>query len=330
LKDDSPWFVGYSGGKDSSAVLTLVFNALLEIQRKHKPVGVVYCDTGVEIPPISRYVTRTLKAIQRESRAVGIPLRVTVAKPRLDDRYFVKVIGRGYPPPTNIFRWCTDRLRINPVKNIIEANGRCGRSIVLLGVRLGESIERDRTIRRHNTKAKYYLNQGGSTTTQIFSPIIDYSVIDVWSTLKYSQLPKSISHSTIGQLYKDAGSECPVFKETKGTPCGKGRFGCWTCTVVRRDVSVGSMIQNGYEELSPLFAFRNWLAEFRDQPEFRCKTRRNGTAGLGPITLAGRKKILRRLVKTEIQSGLTLLEKDELVRIKGMWLLDQNDPHYCE
>src|SRR5690242_16136022 len=107
LKDDSPWYVGYSGGKDSSAVLTLVFNALLDIERHHKPIEVIYCDTGVEIPTISKYVKVTLKALEEESASSNLPLKYKIAKPKLDDRYFVKVIGRGYPPPTNIFRWCT-------------------------------------------------------------------------------------------------------------------------------------------------------------------------------------------------------------------------------
>src|SRR5687768_5123891 len=97
LKDNTPWYIGYSGGKDSSAVLTLVFNALLEIEKHHKPVEIVYCDTGVEIPTISRYVKTTLEALKFESLSLHLPFKVTIAKPKLDDRYFVKVIGRGYP-----------------------------------------------------------------------------------------------------------------------------------------------------------------------------------------------------------------------------------------
>lgn len=310
--------------------MTLVFNAFVGIKSHHKPVEIIYCDTGVEIPTISKYVRSTLSAIETESESLRIPLKVTIARPKLDDRYFVKVIGRGYPPPTNIFRWCTDRLRINPVKSIVSANESSDVSIVLLGVRLGESKERDKTIQRHNTGAKYYLNQGTSSNTRIFSPIIDYSVQDVWATLKYNVLPKSINHSVIGQLYKDAGSECPVFRETKGTPCGKGRFGCWTCTVVRQDASVKSMIHSGHDELQPLFTFRNWLSVMRDQPEFRCKVRRNGRTGLGPITLAGRKTILHQLQQAEKKSGLKLLDDDELVRIKALWLVDKRDPTYRE
>lgn len=327
LKDDCPWFLGYSGGKDSSALLTLVFNALLEVSTHHKIINVIYCDTGVEIPTISYYVKNTINSLQAETKKLKLPLNFNIIKPKLDDRYFVKVIGRGYPPPTNIFRWCTDRLRINPVKSVINPQKN---SVVLLGVRMGESKERDKTIKKHNTNSKYYLNQGNSTKTKIFSPIVSYSLKDVWSTLKHNAFPQSIDHSLIGQIYKDAGSECPVYKETKGTPCGKGRFGCWTCTVVRKDKSVESMIANGHDNLDELFKFRNWLAEFRDNLKYRSTVRRNGTVGLGPITLKGREIILDKLLYAQQKSKLDLIEEQEIHRIHQLWSVDINNSKYKE
>ena len=327
LQNDIPWYVGYSGGKDSSALLTLVFNALYRQSHCHKPVKVIYCDTGVEIPMISGYVKSTIAALEEESTALGLPLEFIIATPNVDDRYFVKVIGRGYPPPTNIFRWCTDKLRINPVKSVI---GRETRATVLLGVRNGESPERDRTISRHATGSRYYLQQGSSGKTSIFSPIIDYSLKEVWATLKHNGLPRSIDYKLIGQLYKDAGSECPVYKESKGSPCGKGRFGCWTCTVVRKDRSVGNMIENGYESMQALYDFRNWLIVFRDDPRYRCQVRRNGRQGPGPLTLEARKIILDKLQQAEISSGHRLIEDYEVRRIRELWDMDATSSSYRE
>ncbi|AXY73640.1 phosphoadenosine phosphosulfate reductase [Paraflavitalea soli] len=327
FKDDRPWYLGYSGGKDSSALLTLVFNALIEIPVHHKEINIIYCDTGVEIPTVSIYVKNTIAALEIESNKFNLPIKFNIVKPKLDDRYFVKVIGRGYPPPTNIFRWCTDRLRINPVKSIINQQEK---STVLLGVRMGESAERDKTIKKYNTNSKYYLNQGTSTKTKIFSPIVNYSLKDIWSTLKHNAFPSSIDHSIIGQIYKDAGNECPVYKETKGTPCGKGRFGCWTCTVVRKDKSVESMITNGHNSLDELFKFRNWLIEFRDNPKYRCTVRRNGDSGRGPITLTGRKIILDKLLYAQQMSNLKLIEDHEIKRIYQLWKVDINNDKYKE
>lgn len=276
LKDSTPWYIGFSGGKDSSALLILVINALSNLTVFNRQVTVIYCDTGVENPIITNYVYSTFNSLEIECKNINIPILFTIVKPELKDRFFVKVIGKGYPTPTNIFRWCTKSLRINPVKKIIDKNSK---AIILLGVRDGESIQRDRTISRHKLTDDYYLSQNKSTTNKIFAPIIHYSIKDVWATIKFKTIPISIKHDLIGKLYKDAGSECPVYKESNGTPCGKGRFGCWTCTVVRKDKSVEKMIKNGYDSLLPLFIFRNWIAEFRDNHAYRCKYRRNGQKG---------------------------------------------------
>jgi len=90
------------------------------------------------------------------------------------------------------------------------------------------------------------------------------------------------------------------------------------------------MIEHGYDELKPLFEFRNWLSIFRDQADFRCKVRRNGASGLGPITLVGRKMILQRLLETEIKSDCRLIEKEEILRIKELWQVDENNSGYRE
>ena len=327
LKDNTPWYVGYSGGKDSSALLTLLMNSLLGLGDYNRQVTVIFCDTGVENPIIVSYVYDTFKNLEAECRELRIPINFKIVKPKLEDRFFVKVIGKGYPTPTNIFRWCTKSLRINPVKKVIDANQN---AIILLGLRNNESIERDRTISKHKSNADYYLKQNKSSDKLIFAPLLDYDIKDVWSTIKFKNLPVSINHEVIGKLYKDAGSECPVYKETNGSPCGKGRFGCWTCTVVRKDRSVEKMIENGYEMLIPLFNFRNWIADFRDDKRYRCSQRRNGKTGLGPITLAGRRIIYEKLLVVERETGLELLQKDEINLIKTYWDADLGNPKYVE
>jgi DNA sulfur modification protein DndC len=326
LKDGSPWYLGYSGGKDSSALLKLVIGALSQLDNYHKDIKVIYCDTGVENPIITEYVYQTFERLKSECLGLRLPIEYEIAVPKLDDRFFVKVIGRGYPTPTNIFRWCTDKLRINPVKEIIDKHPK---ATILLGIRKGESEQRDRTISRHS-KSEYYLSQSGSKKNRIFSPIINHSIKDVWATLKFNDFPKSIDSQKLGELYKDAGSECPVYRELPGKSCGSSRFGCWTCTVVRKDKSISKMIENGYTQLTYLHEFRNWISVFRDNPEYRCNQRRNGQKGLGPLTLNGRKIILDKLLEVELKSEMTLIQKEEIVRIKELWQKDLNDPKYIE
>jgi DNA sulfur modification protein DndC len=314
--------LGFSGGKDSSALLKLLFLALRESRAPLVPVTIVYCDTGVDIPIVTSLVRRTLRSVVREARADNVPIRVAVARPPLKDRFFVKVIGRGYPTPTNKFRWCTDRLRIDPVRRLISRISRSP-AVVLLGIRRGESNERDRTIWRHGTQDPYSLSQARSPH-KIFAPLLSYSVQDIWSALRYSDLPSSIDVATLERLYRDAGAECPVIRDPNGPPCGVGRFGCWCCTVVRRDRAVTSMVAEGHTELAPLLRFRNWLSAMRDNPRHREKRRRNGSPGPGPLTLSARKLILRRLLEAQSQVPWKLISIDEIRLIRRLWQVDES------
>ncbi len=326
---ESPWIMGFSGGKDSSALLKIVFQAIKLVKIRHKDINIVYCDTGVEIPVVNDFVRKTLINLEKEANHEGIPIRVFVSQPNLEDRYFVKVIGRGYPSPTNKFRWCTDKLRIDPVQAIIK-NLTNEEAIVLLGLRNGESLERDRTLSSFRTRDTYFLKQSSKEKTTIFAPIIDFDLKDVWLTLRDLEIPASIDFHKLFDLYQDSSGECPIIRSSNDIPCGKGRFGCWTCTVVRHDKSTENLIRRGEESLIPLFGFRNWLAKVRDDPEYRCKKRRNNAPGPGPFTLKARKKLLECLLMAEKQTKWKLISDDEITMIKKLWNIDYQNPKYLD
>ena len=305
-----------------------MYAALLGLRRSDNPISVVYCDTGVEIPVIAGFVRRTLRGLAAEAKAADLPIRVHIARPRIEDTYFVKVIGRGYPPPTNKFRWCTDRLRIDPVQRVIANLSDAG-ALVLLGVRRGESPERDRTLEGVGTDQPFMLRQIGSKDTPVFAPMLNYSTEEVWETLIYMKRPQSLDARGLWRLYgQAAGEECPIVRDPQGSPCAKGRFGCWTCTVVRKDHGVAGLVEAGYSHMAPLLEFRNWLQEMRDQPEHRCPRRRNGAPGPGPLTLDARRLILRRLRSAEKKSGLKLIRESEIRLIRELWAEDRHSSSY--
>jgi DNA sulfur modification protein DndC len=190
-------------------------------------------------------------------------------------------------------------------------------NIVLLGIRRGESIERDKTIVKHETENDFYFRQSNNPRTLIYAPIVNYSVEDVWATVAYNDLPNSIDAKGLMDLYRQASGECPIIRDPKGTPCG--------CTVVRKDKSVQSLVDLGYPALRPLLEFRNWLIEIRDDKNYRSMKRRNGTIGLGPFTLSARRQILQKLLDAQQVSGYELISQAELDYIDQCWLEDKNE-----
>jgi DNA sulfur modification protein DndC len=320
--NQTDFFFGYSGGKDSSAVLRVLFHALEQRCLPIRKTTIVYCDTGVEIPVLRDFAYHTLLGVHKEATNYGYNLGIKIAIPELKDRFFVKVIGRGYPSPTNKFRWCTDKLRIKPIQSALEECKESEENIVVLGIRYGESIERDKTINKHALSEEGFFLHSGSSKSRIFSPVYNYTTKEIWSLLGNYRLPHSIDYSRIFRIYKDADGECSIVRHRKAEPCASSRFGCWTCTVVREDKAMVSLIENGYGRLKPLLEFRNFLSVFRDDLNFREPCRRNGVAGPGPITLEGRKILLEKLFEAQEAYGHQLISKEELGEIQKLWKED--------
>jgi DNA sulfur modification protein DndC len=323
-RDDNPWIVGYSGGKDSTAVLKLVFQSLLRMSQHHKPVTVLYCDTGVEIPLASLLARKALAGLEREAKSLRIPIEARIVSPPLEERFFVKVIGRGYPPPTDKFRWCTDRLRIDPVTKFLQTE-EMKHPVVVLGVREAESATRRLTLQENSTENRFWRKQKGLASRSLFMPILDYSVEDVWRVNLLVDRPRSLRAKEVASLYEGASSECPTVREVKGAPCGKARFGCWTCTVAKKGVTLRNLIANGEEQLRPLLRFRLWLESGRNDPKNRWTQRRNGQPGLGPMTITWRRLALKRLLQAQLESGLALITHEEVLAIKEEWEADDEE-----
>ena len=110
--DDIPWIVGYSGGKDSTSVLSLVWLALQRLQpnERHKQVHVISTDTLVENPVVAAWVTSSLNTMRKAAAEQDLPITPHRLVPEVKDTFWVNLIGRGYPAPRHKFRWCTERL----------------------------------------------------------------------------------------------------------------------------------------------------------------------------------------------------------------------------
>lgn len=321
VADQDPWVVGYSGGKDSTAVVKLVFQSLLRIDNPVKPVTVIYCDTGVEIPLASSLAKRALSGLEKEARALDLPISTRILTPAIRERFFVKVIGRGYPPPTDKFRWCTDRLRIDPVSTFLQSE-ELKSAVVVLGVREAESPTRRLTLQENQTDSRFWQQQKGVSNRRLFTPLVDYSIRDVWHVNLLVDRPRAVRAKDVANLYANASGECPTVRDVKGAPCGRARFGCWTCTVAKNAVTLRNLVESGEHGLEPLLRFRLWLERERNNPYYRWRNRRNGKPGLGPMTMRWRRLALRKLLQAQDESGLQLISSEEISAIHKEWVVD--------
>ena len=120
--DNRPWLIGYSGGKDSTLLVTLVYEAVQRLKPKErtKKIFVVTSDTMVENPIVGRYMNNSSRAINKCSESENLNIEATVIHPELDKTFWSLVIGLGYPTPEAPgFRWCTERLKIHPMNNFV-------------------------------------------------------------------------------------------------------------------------------------------------------------------------------------------------------------------
>jgi DNA sulfur modification protein DndC len=350
LSNAMPWVIGYSGGKDSTASLQLIWYALRDLPRERltKPVYVIATDTLVETPLIVDHVNDNLGKIGRRAREAGLPLTVHRLTPEVTDSFWVNLIGRGYPAPHSRFRWCTERMKIKPADTFILSKvAQHGEVVLVLGQRRSESQSRAQVmddyritgyrLSRHSTLPKAY----------VYTPIEAFTTDDVWSYLLSAPSPWGGNNRDLASLYRSAQSgECPLVVDLSTPSCGNSRFGCWVCTVVERDRSMEALIDNGEEWMAPMLDFRDFLAETQTperRKQVRDYRRRDGLVHFrkrgqgellirGPYRLEFRKQLLRRLLETQAQvrregpdPELELISPEELYEIRRLWRAEAHD-----
>ncbi|WP_274585054.1 DNA phosphorothioation system sulfurtransferase DndC [Neisseria leonii] len=334
---DYPWIVTFSGGKDSTLVAHLVFEALLELppSLRRRQLYFVSNDTLVESPLVVRHMREVLKQIETAAAILKLPVSGHITTPRPSETFWTLLIGKGYPSPNRSMRWCTDRLKIEPtstfVKETVNANGA---AIIILGVRKDESATRKASIENHqNLENSNLTPHTGLPNAFVYRPIADLTTDDVWEFLAANNPPWGGTHDALIRLYREAaGGECPIVLSREEAPgCGtnSSRFGCWTCTVVNKDKSLQGFVDVGKTEFQPLLDFRDWLVEIRNKPEYRQVERRNGTVTIkggrhipGPFTLEARQMILDRLLAVQTAYGGELISQEEVDMIKKIWTED--------
>ncbi len=288
------WTVAYSGGKDSTTLAILALEAAR--MRGVESLTVLYADTGVEIPPLREWALGFLEALKAHPHAQGVPLRVEVVRPAPEEGFFYHLLGKGYPPPHRLFRWCTRRLKVTPMGRALGKE-----ALVLTGVRLGESRDRDSRLCRRGGEcgSGHWLGYPRGV-----APLLHWRDCDVWDFLEITAPALGYPTEGLKRLYfPDGKEERPL------------RFGCWTCTVVRQDRTMGKLVEGEWEGLRALLEFRNRLVLLQRDPSLR--EERDGR--LGPLTLEVRRRLLQELLEMEEKVGFPLLSPEEKEAIGRAW-----------
>jgi DNA sulfur modification protein DndC len=366
IEDNVPWIIGYSGGKDSTATLQLIWLALKDLppESRSKTVHVISTDTLVENPVVSSWVRKSLDEMGKAASEQAIPVRPKLLHPRVEETFWVNLIGRGYPAPRHKFRWCTERLKIKPsnrfISDVVTQNGE---AVLVLGARSEESQARARVLKQNEElrEGLWYSSRRKLSPSRtlagclIYTPVENWTSDDIWMFLTQVKNPWGHNNRDLLGMYAGASAdgECPLVVDTSTPSCGDSRFGCWVCTLVEKDKSMTAMIQNDAEKewMLPLLELRNAL-DFRSNAteegpmnsdhhlrDFRRMTgainmMQNGKPVPGPYTQDSREEWLRKLLQAQTHirkrgptdvRGIELITLEELQEIRRIWVVDKHE-----
>ena len=301
------WVIAYSGGKDSTLVSIIVIEFLLRgVLPRSIRVEIVYGDTLVEIPPMATFADKFLQKVDEIAEEEHLPIRTHKTIPPVWHRYWFLVIGKGYPPPHNRFRWCTDRLKILPTARLIKER-KNEHTVILTGVRFGESDARTGRLRAsactndNECGMGLWIEKSSQMGTYFVAPIAHWRTCKVWDFHYFVAPQMGWPTIELGRLYGNDST----------------RFGCWTCTLIGEDKALKAVTE--HEEWSRFKVLGHLREKFqRDarKPENRLR-RPNGK--WGRLTVSYRKALLGELLKLEKQLGTRLITPEEIDAIHAYW-----------
>jgi DNA sulfur modification protein DndC len=321
------WTIAFSGGKDSSATLAIIL-FLIESGQVPKPetLTVLYADTGLELLPLHHTAMQILAEVERRG------YRVRIVRPKLDKRFFVYMFGRGVPPPSNVFRWCTGALKIEPMmialKELRETTGE--KFLSMIGVRIGESAARDQRIaiacgKDAECGQGYYQETTPASVADVMAPIVHWRVCHVWDLLEGFGPDHGLPTAPIASIYGQ-GTELEE---------AAARTGCTECNLASRDIALDRILRlPEWAYLTPLKRLKPLYAELK-KPYRRLRKAQaernvrgelvNNLHRLGPMLMETRRWGLGQVleIQDEINSAareqnrpwISLIAPDEHARI---------------
>jgi DNA sulfur modification protein DndC len=354
-KDTRSFCVAFSGGKDSTAVLYLVMQMLIELKENdyilHKKVYIINSNTLAELPPVLEHLQNTLLKIEQYSKKHNLPVIVEEVTPEVKHTLNVQLLGVGMPPPNSSLRWCTDKLKVMPIDARLKEIFPDGAFISVIGTRSDESSSRAERMERSSVKGTDLKLNNRYKNASNLMPIENWTTKDVWEYL-FRQSNELVDIDFLWKLYSDASSqdasECTFvgaggkYIDDGKLGCGTSRFGCWQCYMVRdKDRSLDGLLQSGYESIELYKEYRDWFwkktqegwEKTRDVYSHNHQTRafynkggednpKFGMTMPKGLTLKLRQEAFEKLLILQNKIQETLLTKDEIILIQQRWIYE--------
>ena len=151
----------------------------------HKKIYVSTSDTMVENPIVKRYMHSSSESINKAAQRDRLQIEATIIYPEPDQTFWSRIIGLGYPTPEPPgFRSCTDRLKIAPMNTYVNDRiQESGEIVILLGVRKGESLTRQKTITAREIEGKLLNMHNDIPHAYVYNPITEVPNALVWECL---------------------------------------------------------------------------------------------------------------------------------------------------
>lgn len=322
--------VAWSGGKDSTALLTLLIH-LIDAGELPQPerLYVFYAETRQELPPIQRAAELIIAMLRARNW-----IEVIVVTAPLDKRFMVYILGRGVPPPNNnTLRWCTRQIKVEPMAGALgEAIATLpGTALMLTGVREGESAVRDGRIAMSCSKDGAECGQGwyqqvlpdakgikGRIAT--LAPILHWRVCTVWDWLKvYAPQPAFGGWPTAILADAYGGDDAAEIN---------ARTGCIGCPLAERDTALEVIVaMPAWAHLTPLLELKplyRWMRKPAQRlRKLGIKRLKDGSIAknpqrMGPLTLEARATALERVLDIQRRAGVDLINAEEEARIREL------------
>lgn len=352
LDDERPLCVAFSGGKDSTALVFILLDILKQVKQEnqlYKKTYILNSNTQAELPPLLEHLNRSLKTIQQYSDAKELLIEVFEVIPLEKHTLNVQLLGVGMPPPSRQFRWCTSKLKVQPIERKLKELFPDGKFISVVGSRRDESIDRKNRIKKQSKVNSHLKINDRFPNADNLYPLEYWNTKNIWEYL-FDQSPNIIDINFLWNLYSDASSkdakECSFAGaggkhiDEGNIGCGQSRFGCWQCYVVRdNDKSLDGLMQSGYDNVElykeyrekywnytqlgweytrDVYSHRNHYREYFDEEKYD----RKGMTKPKGIMLKIRKQFFKLILELNNRLPDNIITTEEIILIQERWLYE--------